>query len=640
MLNSFELEIQEAWDKYITEGKRLTCVSDLIFNSWERCRKRNIDPYGGIGKSVSQEELDKLLLENKELINIAIPIMNNLNSIVLGTGFVLVLTDKNGILLNVVGEKSIEERAQKINFNKGSRWSEEEVGTNAIGTCIEERTLIQTIGAEHYCKTHHTWTCSAAPIKNPEGELVGVLNMSGISDTAHKHTLGIVVAAAYSIENQLSLSQTYAMMDTTVESILDGMIIIDKDYKIRRSNKSAQRILKLDKEKLYKMDIRAILGNTIFSEKDSFQKRIDWDFVVNNKRIPCNIKINQIMMDNNLKGMAIMFREMKDVHETVNIVSGNKATYNFSNIITTSINMQKSIKEAQKFSKTKGCVLIEGESGTGKELFAHSIHNFSSRRNGPFVALNCASLPRELVESELFGYEKGAFTGAVKEGKVGKFELANGGTLFLDEIGELPFDLQAKLLRVLDDYRITRIGGKYSKTLDVRIVVATNRNLLEETRKKRFREDLYYRLNVFKVNISSLRERPEDIILLANHFLNRLNKTHGTNKLLSEDFYIRIKEYKWPGNVRELENIIERAFYLCENSLITESYLPSEIIFINNRVKQSYLSIKDKEKEVIENALKNSSGYVIQAGELLGLSKSSVYRKIKQYDINPKKYKT
>jgi transcriptional regulator of acetoin/glycerol metabolism len=639
MHNRFELEIQEAWDKYITKGERLNCVSDLIFNSWERCRKRSIDPSGGIGKSVSDEELKRLLIENKELINIAIPIMSNLHSIVLGTGFVLVLTDKNGVILNVVGEKSVEERAQKINFNKGSRWTEEEVGTNAIGTCIEEKTPIQTIGAEHYCKTHHTWTCSAAPIKNPEGELVGVLNMSGLSDTAHKHTLGIVVAAAYSIENQLSQSQTYAMMDTTVESILDGMIIIDKDYRIIKSNKSAQRILKLDREKLQNMDIRTILGNAIFSEKDSFQKRIDWDFVINQKRVPCNIKISQIMLEDNLKGMAILFREMKDVHETVNIVSGNNATYTFSNIITTSINMQNAIKEAQKFSKTKGCILIEGESGTGKELFAHSIHNFSSRRTGPFVALNCASLPRELVESELFGYERGAFTGAVKEGKIGKFELANGGTLFLDEIGELPLDLQAKLLRVLDDYKITRIGGKHAKTLDVRIVVATNRNLLEETRKKSFREDLYYRLNVFKVNIPSLRERPEDIILLANHFLNRLNKTHETNKIFSENFYIRIKEYKWHGNVRELENIVERAFYLCENTLITDSFLPSEMISNNRVAQQSYLSIKDIEKEVIENALKNSGGYVIQAGEMLGLSKSSVYRKIKQYDMNPKKYK-
>lgn len=639
MVGKFELDIQNAWKQFITRGERLDCVSDTIYKSWIRCKKAQIDPYGGIGTSISNEELNALIAAHKELINIAIPIMNNLHSIVLGSGFVLVLTDKNGVILNVVGEKSIEDEAAKINFSKGSRWSEMDVGTNAIGTCIKEETPIQTIGAEHYCKTHHTWTCSASPINNPEGDLVGVLNMSGISHTAHKHTLGIVVAAAYSIENQLTLAQNYAMMDTTVESIFDGMIIIDRNFKIIKTNKKAQKILALREKDLNNLDVRTILGNSIFSEKDSFEKRVDWDFKVNNRRIPCNIKINQIMLENNLKGMAIIFKEMEEVHKTVNIVFGNKATYEFNSIITASLNMKKSIKEAEKFSRTKGCVLIEGESGTGKELFAHSIHNFSCRKDGPFVALNCASLPRELVESELFGYEKGAFTGAVKEGKVGKFELAHGGTLFMDEIGELPLDLQAKLLRVLDDYRITRIGGKYSKKLDVRIIVATNRNLLEETKKKRFREDLYYRLNVFKVKIPPLRERPEDIILLANYFLNKLNLAHQTSKLLSEDFHLRIKKYKWQGNVRELENTMERAFYLCDSNLITEDYLPSEIISSNRLVAEPFLSIKDKEREIIEKSLKSTDGNVIEASKVLNISKSSLYRKLKAYDLEAKDYK-
>ncbi len=639
MVGKFELDIQNAWKQFITRGERLDCVSDTIYKSWIRCKKAQIDPYGGIGTSISNEELNALIAAHKELINIAIPIMNNLHSIVLGSGFVLVLTDKNGVILNVVGEKSIEDEAAKINFSKGSRWSEMDVGTNAIGTCIKEEAPIQTIGAEHYCKTHHTWTCSASPINNPEGDLVGVLNMSGISHTAHKHTLGIVVAAAYSIENQLTLAQNYAMMDTTVESIFDGMIIIDRNFKIIKTNKKAQKILALREKDLNNLDVRTILGNSIFSEKDSFEKRVDWDFKVNNRRIPCNIKINQIMLENNLKGMAIIFKEMEEVHKTVNIVSGNKATYEFNSIITASLNMKKSIKEAEKFSRTKGCVLIEGESGTGKELFAHSIHNFSCRKDGPFVALNCASLPRELVESELFGYEKGAFTGAVKEGKVGKFELAHGGTLFMDEIGELPLDLQAKLLRVLDDYRITRIGGKYSKKLDVRIIVATNRNLLEETKKKRFREDLYYRLNVFKVNIPPLRERPEDIILLANYFLNKLNLAHQTSKLLSEDFHLRIKKYRWQGNVRELENTMERAFYLCDSNLITEDYLPSEIISSNRLVAEPFLSIKDKEREIIEKSLKSTDGNVIEASKVLNISKSSLYRKLKAYDLEAKDYK-
>ncbi|MDG2865948.1 sigma 54-interacting transcriptional regulator, partial [Vibrio parahaemolyticus] len=233
------------------------------------------------------------------------------------------------------------------------------------------------------------------------------------------------------------------------------------------------------------------------------------------------------------------------------------------------------------------------------------------------------------------------FTGANKEGKIGKFELANEGTLFLDEIGELPLDFQAKLLRVLDDFTITRIGGKWPKKVDVRIIAATNRDLLEAVRKKNFREDLYYRLNVFRVYIPPLREREGDIFLLAQHFLSRLNKTNNTTKTFSKDFLNSINLYEWYGNVRELENIIERAYYLCEGNIIKLEHLPDEIfsripvIETNNKT----LTLKNGEKLVIKKALLSTNGDVLRAGELLGMSKSTIYRKLKQHDINPKEFK-
>jgi PAS domain S-box-containing protein len=633
-------EIKSHWESYINDGEISEGVSPTIGNSWRRCREAGVDPYGGTGKRLAERDFSEIMDSNSELLEVAKPIMENLHSLVLGTGFVLVLTDRRGIILHVIGEKSVEEDARTINFYPGSSWTEEEVGTNAIGTCLIEKKPIQTIGAEHFCIEHHPWTCSAAPIRGDDGDIIGVLDMSGYCLGAHKHTLGIVVAAAYSIENQLSLKKSYAILDTTVESISDGMMIVDESFRIQRINKAGDRILGVRDGQLNGSDIRELLGDHIFRESDAYSKRVDWDFTVGNKKIPCNVKIAPIEIERGKKGMAILFREMKDVHQTVNVVSGNKATYTFDNILTQNPNMLRAIREAQKFARTRGCVLLEGESGTGKELFAHAIHNHSSRRDGPFVAINCASIPKDLVESELFGYEKGAFTGAVREGKIGKFELANGGTLFLDEIGELPLDLQAKLLRVLDDFTITRVGGKTSKKLDVRMIVATNRDLFEETRRKTFREDLYYRLNVFNVKIPPLRDRGDDAAILAESFIRRLNQAHRTDKKISTGFLNSIQGLEWKGNVRELENTIHRAFHLCDGDLIGQDLLPDDI-FGHEAGMDTYgsLSIKDQEREVIERALKMANGHVIHAGDMIGMSKSAMYRKLKEHRIDPKTYK-
>ena len=631
------------WKDFVVNGIINDDVEEFVKKSWLRCKEKKVNYNLGEGKLIAKEELEKERENNKELISIALPIMQNLNDLVMGTGFALVLTDRNGLILEVIGEKSILNETKKLNFVPGAIWSEEYVGTNAIGTSLWENKPIQIIGAQHYCKSHHNWTCSAAQIHNPSGDIIGCIDMSGHSEKAHTHTLGIVVAASYSIDNQLLLSQTHAILNSTVEAVSDGMIIVTDDYKIKLVNKSGEKILGVESDKLIDLDIRNILGTRIFKHTEAFLDRIDWMFIINEKKIPCSVKVSNINIGEKTKGMAISFKEMKTVQHTVNLVYGNKATYTFEDIVTNSDTLKMAIKEAQKFARTKGCVLIEGESGTGKELFAHAIHNMSSRSKGPFVAINCASLPKDLFESELFGYEKGAFTGANKEGKIGKFELANEGTIFLDEIGELPLDFQAKLLRVLDDFTVTRIGGKWPKKIDVRIIAATNRNLLEEVKKKNFREDLYYRINVFRVYIPPLREREGDVFLLAQHFLSRLNKTNNTYKTFSKKFLDCLNLYPWYGNVRELENIIERAFYLCESNVITSECLPKEILLgsknKNEKEDLDFTSIRTTEEHILKNVLSKTGGDVLKACEILDMSKSTIYRKLKLLDINPKEYR-
>ncbi|MCG8402718.1 MAG: sigma 54-interacting transcriptional regulator, partial [Firmicutes bacterium] len=405
------------------------------------------------------------------------------------------------------------------------------------------------------------------------------------------HTLGIIVAAAYTIEKQLALLHSNELIQTTFESTSDGIIIIDRDYKINKVNKRAIKILGLENEDIYKLDIREIFRDIDFDfDINYFNGRksayfTDCNFYIKGKRISCSVNIVSMITNNEIIGFNLAFKETKYLHRTVNKVTGNIATYTFKNIITRTLKMKRVIGSAKKMARTRGCILLEGESGTGKELFAHAIHNFSSYSNGPFIAMNCASFPKDLIESELFGYEKGAFTGALKEGNPGKFELANGGTIFLDEIAELPLELQAKLLRVVDNLSVRRIGGNYEIKLDVRIIAATNRNLLQEARRKNFRGDLYYRLNVFKLEIPPLRERTGDIELCANYFLRNLNDQHPENvKRFSAEFIGYLENYEWIGNVRELQNIIERAYYLCDERIITEDFLPDLILNYSNYI--------------------------------------------------------
>lgn len=637
---------KEAWRKFINEGKIDASINSLIAESWERCRAYGVDHLQGVGKIIPTAELEHILKENRELLEVARPIMANLHGIVVGTHFALVLTDKHGHIIETIGNNIVRNEANKIRFNLGALWSEKFVGTNAIGTALVIDQPIQIIGAEHYCVTHHPWTCSATTIHDEKGNIIGCLNMSGDSRRVHSHTLGIVVAAAYTIEKQIALLRSHELVKTIFESISDGIIVVDKNYRIKQVNEMAIKILEFKNEDIYQLDVRDIFKDINFNfDMDFYNKRKDAYFTdcnahVEGRRIACSANIVPMITNNEIIGFSIVFKETKYLHKAVNKVTGNVATYNFENIIFKSKIIRQIIDSAKKIARTNCCILIEGESGTGKELFAHAIHNYSNRSNGPFVAINCASLPRDLIESELFGYEKGSFTGALKEGKPGKFELANGGTIFLDEIGELPLELQAKLLRVLDNLSVRRIGANYEKQLDIRIIAATNRNLFNEVQKKNFREDLYYRLNVFKLEIPPLRERKEDIERCANYFLKNLNNQNQQDtKKLSDDCIIYLENYRWIGNVRELQNIIERAYYLCDDNVITEEHLPDSILkyknnHINNDTDTAIISVENVERNNIVNMLLKCQKNVIKAGKNLNMSKSTIYRKIKKYNID------
>ena len=364
------------------------------------------------------------------------------------------------------------------------------------------------------------------------------------------------------------------------------------------------------------------------------------DYTINYKgrKLECMINISPTIIDDQVSGAVFLVKEAANMRHAVSKLAGFSAGYTFDDLITCDDQLLAVIKFAKKIATYDCTVLIEGESGTGKEIFAHAIHHHSPRYEGPFIAINCAALPKDLVESELFGYEKGAFTGASKEGKPGKFELANGGTIFLDEIGELPMEIQSKLLRILDNQKVSRIGSRYERDLNVRIIAATNRNLEREIELKGFREDLYFRLNVVKISLIPLRDRKNDILLLADYFLQRLNQENTCGqKQFSETFQKTLMKPLWKGNVRELQNYIKREYYLCDGDTIHGSTLHTEEPPFQMDFKND--NLQNVERRCIIEALRETKGNAVEAARQLKIGKSTIYRKILSYDIDLRSFK-
>ena len=617
-------------------------VSEIIKESWERCRAFGVDREHGKGKRVSEPEMDEIFKKNEGLMSVAIPLMKRMYQVVKGSGFSVMLTDGNGYVLETIGDEEIMKKAEELNFLKGAIWTEEAVGTNAIGTAIHIDQPLQTIGTQHYCKTQHSWTCSAAPIHDEKGNVIGCIDMSGESGKAHIHTLGMVITAAYSIESQMEIIRSNTLINATFSSINDGMIILDENMKISRLNEQACEILGYSSQELTKKDMNLITKDrelkSEISAIDEYYQNLDYAiYTRDGKMIKCIIKAVPVKSSGKSMGTVITFKPSSQINKIVNKVAGYKAVYRFRDIVTNDRKMKETISYARKIADTDCSVMITGESGTGKELFAQAIHNHSYRAEEPFLAINCALIPGELIESELFGYEKGAFTGADKSGRPGKFEIADGGTVFLDEIGEMPLEMQSKLLRFLDNKKINRIGASYEKTVDVRIIAATNRDLLEEISKNNFRLDLYYRLSVMNIEIIKLDDRKEDIELLARHFTEKLNEAHDKKKTLSSWYIDSLKSRSWKGNVRELQNVVFRDYYLCESDELTVS--SGEMIMNDlepekqKNVPSEIIDIGQAEAANIMTVLSSCGWDVQRAAEIFGMSRATLYRKMKKYEI-------
>ncbi|MBS3995487.1 MAG: sigma 54-interacting transcriptional regulator [Alkaliphilus sp.] len=433
--------------------------------------------------------------------------------------------------------------------------------------------------------------------------------------------------------------EEYERLLDYLDAIDDGISACDKDGNLRYINTNACQIIGEDKEKLIGKNLyhppfkETILTQVIESGKSHMD--FEYNLYYKGKRHHLmNSAYPVFDSKGQIKGAVDIFKGIKRSYKLASDMTGYRAHFQFEDFIGSSRIMQNNIQLAKEFSKINKNILIEGESGTGKELFSQAIHNNSDRRNGPFVAINCASFPSDLFDSEMFGYEEGAFTGAKKGGKSGKFELADGGTLFLDEIGEMPMQLQAKLLRVIETKQISRLGSNKTINVDCHIIAATNCDLKNMVKRHQFREDLYYRLRVLYLSLPPIRDRGSDIMELCQHFMDKINQDMEHRiEGLSDDAKTLIMTYSWPGNIRQLQNILSISMFLCDVKILQKKHLIQAGLEDKSMSIDKTNSMENSSKDLLMKTL-HSSGYNIrQTSELLQISRNTVYRMMKKYGI-------
>lgn len=513
------------------------------------------------------------------------------------------------------------------------------------------RKIAMEIGAD---STKYLAAIKEIPIVAKEKVQAAAKSLFSVANTLSKYAYQSFMLKKSNREIVLSFNR----LENIFNTMSDGVLIIDDKGIVQQLNVIAEEIFDRASCELLNKSIIELLGSetpfieNVYKHQAAYN---DFEIFIDSSlgRLHCLSSGRPILDDEGMiSGGVIILRPIKKVRSLINRLSGAQATFHFSDIIGHSPATLKTLQLAKQAATGMANVLIEGESGTGKEVFAQAIHNQGARCKGPFVAVNCGAIPRELMISELFGYTEGAFTGAKRGGRPGKFEFASGGTIFLDEIGDTPLELQVALLRVIQERKITRMGDNKIIPVDLRIICATNKNLAEEVEKGNFRQDLYYRLNVIFLKIPSLRERQEDIPLIFRYMLNTMGREWGrTIKRVAPEVISLLQQYNWPGNVRELQNIVERVISITEGDTIGPEHLPDHIANYQANINTLYQlnlqssrilcereklrqNLNEKERQQILDFLLRANGNISHAAKQMGMARSTMYRKMRQYNIS------
>lgn len=645
-----------AWEYFISTGRfPEKTPRSVICQSWLRSRQLGIDPEAErAGTVMSLEEIEEKL-QREELGRAGLPVIKQLHQKFDGSEHVLVLADNSGCILYSVGHREVKYHLDRINFMPGGNWNEEAVGPNGIGTPLALQRPEVVMGHEHFCRGWQPWVCYGTPVLDATGRnVIGVIDITGPVNRASPETMILSVSVAQSIQYGLNVLKIHdrehlRMLSKDVSQRWNdnGVILIDDTGIVIDYNTRVQRFLKDQPDGIMQRPISELIPgiwdavHTRIRNNSCGEINMDLkgDFGINR---PIQVHIEPVSRNDRcygavlvLSGNSICRADIRHNRDKAELQS----KYNFDHIRGNSVTLKKTLKlaRAAALDPLESNVLLIGETGTGKELVAHSIHSDSLRNQGPFIVVNCSALPRDLIESELFGYVSGAFTGARREGMTGKFEAARNGTLFLDEIDSLDVELQAKFLRVMDNREITRLGSHEPVAVNVRVIAAAGEEIFTYLDEGKFRLDLYHRLSVIEVPIPALRDRGNDVVDLANIFLEEECWYANRNKLvLSEAVIPYLKKYSWPGNVREIHNLCLRWVLTVEGNVITPEHLPDKILKPDNgkqnlrNVIASQENLKSLNDEVIARVLDQTGGNISRAARILGINRTTIYRRLKR----------
>jgi len=623
-------DTMRAWERFLTgDPMAVAPVGNSVVSSWRRSAQFGVDPSRSAAPLAVHGDAFELLRDaQRDLLDAASGILAEAAELFAGSGSIMLLTNPDGVVLDAVGDIVTLEAGQDIHLMRGGLWGEDVVGTNGIGTALAIGRPAQVHASEHFCEAIKRWTCAASPIFEPStGAIIGLIDISGPPSTYQRNNLAIAVATARQIETVLAERATVERL-RLLETCLR-----------RLSTADAACVLAIDRT-----------GRLVHASG----------------RMPAPVRVGE-RLPGIVAGMAVedwathlpeglrseWFKPVMEAGRAVGAViivprrghhgaasTGSEADPErsaFEAIVGRSPTMATALERARQLARRRVPVLIEGETGVGKELLARAIHGDADPAS-PFIAFNCGAVSKELVAAELFGYVRGAFTGAATEGRVGRFELADRGTLCLDEIGEMPLDLQPVLLRALEEGVIYRLGDHIPRRVDVRLLAMTNRNLRDEMEIGRFRRDLYYRISVTNIRVPPLRERDGDIELLVEHFNQRLARRHGVAaRHFGADVLSLLRGHSWPGNIRELRNVVETLLLVGSEIEVSADELPAEIraeAVTDTPPVATGIAIDNLdaiERDAITRAMRAVNGSVSLAARTLGVSRSTLYRKLERY---------
>jgi transcriptional regulator of acetoin/glycerol metabolism len=624
-------------------GPPLT-LHPAIAGSWRRCAiDYSIDP----GRRtyaptvIDASALAERLVQHADLLQIASAEIDWLYEHIAGSGYALVLTDATGIVLYEKTDATLVDVFRAAGLMTGADWSERQEGTNGIGTCIAENRPVIVYREEHFRSCHIGLSCSGAPILDPSGKLVAVLDASTLNarDTRASlaHTMALVSLSAQLIEKCLFLQQfqgetvfRFHARPEFVNLQHSGAIAVARDGSVVAVDETALWLLRAKNraqvigrsiDEIFDIDAAELIEP---SSRSQTALRPVRDMAFGRHFF---LSLDQDAPNTRAIALPSTSREILQLAPAI----ARKSCLSLEDLAGDDPQMARNIRSARRIASARVPVMIQGPTGAGKEMFARALHAASDRANRPFVALNCAAIPETLIESELFGYAPGAFTGARKGGMKGKILQSSGGTLFLDEIGDMQIGLQTRLLRVLEEQEVMPLGTDTPVQVDLRVMCASHQNLRGMIARGAFREDLYYRLNGITIELPSLAQRTDKERLIREFFATESND--GRPVAIEMEAFQRLLDYSWPGNVRELRNVIRTILAICDSDVIRLVDLPSEVRLCETRGEEAYGASAAFERDNLLQCIRECDGNMSRAAERLGVSRNTLYRRCKRLDI-------